>query len=105
MSRGYTVYHVDRDSGIMDPVGCLLERRDKDHRRYSRSRLVAEARQIFGMANAEFVRIVLEHTTSPHELGETTMAQGILTIRSTKCDASSGHPENAHQNQNNGGKH
>lgn len=102
MSRGYTVYRVDRDSGVMEPVGCLLERRDKDHRRYSRSRLIAEARQLFGLANAEFIRIVLDHTTSPRELGETTIARGVLTIRSTKCDASSGQSEDA---QPNGGKH
>jgi hypothetical protein len=105
MSRGYTVYRVDRDSGIMEPVGCLLERRDKDPRRYSRSRLIDEARRLFGLANAEFIRIVLDHTTSSRELGETTIARGVLTIRSTKCDASSGQSEDAKLNQQNEGKH
>ncbi len=80
MVRVFSVYRVDRTTGLTEAVGCILERRDKDRHRPLRSQLAVEARSVFGLDDDECIRIVPEHPVDTERTEETTLSFGRITI-------------------------
>ncbi len=81
--RGYTVYRVDYVTGRRDPIGSILDRREKDRGPGENLMdLLVEARRLFGKGEKEAIRIVLDAPRDAREVRRLAYSKGIVTITS-----------------------
>jgi hypothetical protein len=91
MRKQFTIHHMNYSTGRRDPIGSIIERRDKE-RGNNLLCLLIEARRVFGNGTSDAINIVLDAPRST-VAREQAFSRGVVAVTSRSNPLANTEPE------------